>query len=103
MICFGHLKRISKYSRRIIIVVTRGIPVAPCRQGFPTKRHDDLLAPLGSFRREPQFLDAPPFAIEAKLPGAIQVQPIVPLDRSTLPIRPWIFWSREKKLARGKH
>src|SRR5882757_1552968 len=100
MIRLGHLERISKYSRRIIIIVTGGIPVPPCGEGFPAKRHNNLFSPFGSFRRKPLFLDAPPFAVKAKLPRAIQVQPIVSLDRSTLPIRPWILGSRKKKLAR---
>src|SRR5260370_29176596 len=103
MIRFGHLQRISEYSRRIVIVVSSRIAVPPRRERFPTKRHNDLFSPLRYIRREPRFLYAPSFTIETKLPRAIEVQPIVPLDRSALPIRAWILWSREKKLARREH
>src|SRR6267142_4646585 len=100
MICPGNLERIAKYSRRIVIIVPGCVPVAPGHERFPTKRQDDLLAPFGTIWCEPLLLDTPPIAIEAKLPRPIQVQPIVTLDRSTLPIRTWILKSREKKLAR---
>src|SRR6266576_3989881 len=103
MICPGNLERIAKYSGRIVIIVPGRVPVAPGRERFPTKRHDDLLSPFGTIWCEPLLLDAPPLAIEAKLPRPIQVQPIVPLDRSTLPIRTWILGSGEKKLTRREH
>ncbi len=51
MVGAGDLQRIFENARGVIIVVPRGIAIAPGRERFPAKRHDDLLAPFARLRR----------------------------------------------------
>ena len=53
-----------------------------------------MLAPFRLGRFKPALINAAPIGIETKLPGAVQVQPIVTFDGAAAPIGPRIFRPR---------
>src|SRR5436190_23924343 len=46
MVTASDLERVAKNPRRKIVVIPSCFTFPPCRQGFPAKRDDDLLAPF---------------------------------------------------------
>src|SRR5262249_51843560 len=86
-------------ARGVIIIVARGITLTPGGQGFPAKWHNDLLAPFHCVGREPEFLQPASLAIKAKLPGAVEVEPVVSLNAAAPAVRPGIFGAWIKKLS----
>ena len=67
-----NVERIAKNARRKKIVITCGVSLAPGREGFPTKRHDNW-SRLWRAGHEPLFRQTNPLRVKAKFPRAIQV------------------------------
>src|SRR5581483_5972973 len=97
MVSAGHFQGMSEDAGGIIIIAPRGIPFAPGGEGFPAKGHDDLLAPIALVRLEPLFVHAAAVTVEAELPRAIEVEPVVTLDRAALKVGPGVFGPGIKK------
>src|SRR5262249_49884818 len=71
MVSAVHLQRTTENTSRVVVVAASRIPFSPRRQGFPTERHNNLLAPIAIVRFKPALLNSASLAIEAKLPGAV--------------------------------
>ena len=86
-------KRISENAGGIIIFVTGSFGLSPRRERFPAKRDDDLLAPIRPVGQMPTIFKTAFLAVETKLPGAIEVEPIFAFDCAALKIRARILRS----------
>src|SRR5262249_49647443 len=93
-----NLKRIEEDASGIEIVIACGIASAPGGEGFPTKGHNDLLAPVWKVGLKPALVDAFALAVKTELPWSVQIQPIVSLDQSALTFRPRIFRTGMEKI-----
>src|SRR4051812_7559583 len=84
MILACNFERIAEDAHGIVVFIAGGVALAPCGQGFPAKRHDDLVAPRLILCAKPSFLGATAVAIKAELPGAIEVEPVQTFDKAAL-------------------
>src|SRR6185312_12406900 len=91
MIASVHFQWIEKDAGRIIILIPCRIALAPGRERFPAKRHNDLLAPVRLVRRKPRLSNTASVAVETKLPWPVQVHPIDSLNGAALAVGSRIF------------
>src|SRR4051794_10284678 len=97
MVCAGNFEWIPKHTRGIIVIVSSRITLTPSGKRFPTIGHNDLFAPVGGIGRKPLLFHPLAVRIEAELPRAVKVHPVVAFDCSSLEVGSGIFraWVKE--------
>ena len=94
MVLLGDFERTKINAGGVIIFVAGRIGFAPGGERFPAERDNNLLAPDQIVGLEPFLLFADASTVEAELPWAVKIEPVVPLNGAALEIRARILWAR---------